>query len=195
MCMNLEKIHHAGHVLVTFWTSWIVSMSQWPRWRTTSWEFLGCFCCRCVGQKKLDACGGVIDMICWGDTVDGRNPANQLISSLSHYIFTRSFLHPRWLQDFWTINRMIGLLLRDERLFSSLVVACGKCVLYIYIHIFPIGCPVGGVGGAEFFFGITPPSFSAKKESRSSFLSGILGVQKLVPKNPGKFHWICAGLY
>ena len=96
MFMNLEKFHHAGHVLVTFWTSWIVSMSQWPRWRTTSWEFLGCFCCRCVGQKKLDAWGEVIDMICWGDTVDGRNPANQLISSLSHYIFRRSFLHPRW---------------------------------------------------------------------------------------------------
>ena len=85
-----RNCHHAGHVLVTFWTSWIVSMSQWPRWRTTSWEFLGCFCCRCVGQK-LDAWGEVIDMICWGDTVDGRNPANQLISSLSHYIFYKVF--------------------------------------------------------------------------------------------------------
>ena len=63
MCMNLEKFHHAGHVLVTFWTSWIVSMSQWPRWRTTSWEFLGCFCCGCVGQKKTGC-------LRWGDWYD-----------------------------------------------------------------------------------------------------------------------------
>ena len=31
----------------------------------------------------------------WGDTVDGRNPANQFIGSLSHYL--QGFIHPRWL--------------------------------------------------------------------------------------------------
>ena len=53
------------------------------------------FCCGCsaaeVGQKSIHAMGffGMF-FLC----VDGRNPANQLIGSLSHYL--QGFLHPGW---------------------------------------------------------------------------------------------------
>ena len=39
----------------------------------------------------------------WSDTVDGKNPANQLIGSLSHYL-RRFQHHPRWLFGIFSIN-------------------------------------------------------------------------------------------
>ena len=46
---------------------------------------------------------------CLGNTVDGRNPANQLIGSLSRY--SQGFIHSNgdWEWNFWTINSTMGI--------------------------------------------------------------------------------------
>ena len=45
------------------------------------------------GNFDANAVNGDMEVVV-GDTVDGRNPANQLIRSLSHYL--QGFIHARW---------------------------------------------------------------------------------------------------
>ena len=55
-------------------------------------------------------------------TVDGRNPANQLIGSLSHYL--HGFIHPRW-SRISSINRIM---------IESPFLSGNKKVIFVVFH-------------------------------------------------------------
>ena len=69
------------------------------------------------------------------DTVDGRNPANQLKGSLSHYL--QCFMHPRWCR-ISSINSKSRLHIQVLRswsiMYTSFVVGC-SCVHRPWLHI------------------------------------------------------------
>ena len=57
-------------------------------------------------------------------TVDGRNPANQLVDSFSPYL--QGFLHPRWLFGISSINSIIRFPLHPRNLTWNLKIMVSK---------------------------------------------------------------------
>ncbi len=57
------------------------------------------------------------ECVCLCHTVDGRNPANKVVDSLSHY--SQGFIHPRWLAGFLpsTVCKESGLSSLDTTLY------------------------------------------------------------------------------